>query len=103
MLLALTSEAHGSNDICHALARRDQGGMPVDEAFQILRPSSYDTSPGRMRSPRQLAAGPSSAVSSSPEVISPVLIVVSKATRHPNALRPWMTTWVWLMSMTPSH
>jgi hypothetical protein len=48
MLVALTSEAHGSNHICHALARRDQGGMPVDEACQILRPSSYDTSPGRI-------------------------------------------------------
>jgi hypothetical protein len=59
--------------------------MPVDETFQILRPSSYDTSPGRTGSPRQLGAGPSGAVSSSPAVISPVLILVSKTMRDPNA------------------
>ena len=86
MSVALTSEVHGSDDICHASALRDQGGMPVDEAFQILRPSSYDTSAGRRRSPRQLGAGPSGAVSSSPAVISPVLILVPKTMRHPNAL-----------------
>jgi hypothetical protein len=44
MLVAVTSEARGSDDICHASAPRDQGGMPVDGPFQILRPSSYDTS-----------------------------------------------------------
>jgi hypothetical protein len=102
MLVALMSETHGRDDIGHASALRDESAIPVDEAFQILRPSSYDTSPGRMRSPRQLAAGPSGAVSSSPAVISPILIVVSKTMRHRGALRPWMTTWMGLMSMTPT-
>jgi hypothetical protein len=101
MLVALTSKAHGSDDIGHASALRDQGGMPVDEAFQILRPSSHDTSAGRRRSPRQLAAGSSGAVSSSPAVIKPVLILVPRRCVIPMLLWPWMTTRVSLMSMTP--
>jgi len=58
MLVALMSETHGRDDIGHASALRDESAIPVDEAFQILRPSSYDTSPGRMRSPRQFGGGP---------------------------------------------
>jgi hypothetical protein len=38
MLVALTSEAHGSDDICQASALRDKGGMPVDEAVLGLAP-----------------------------------------------------------------
>jgi hypothetical protein len=86
MLVTLTSEVHGSDDLSHDSVLRDQVGMPVDAAVSRSCARRRTTSAGRMRSPRQLAADRSAAVSSRPADISSVLIVVSKTMRHRNAL-----------------